>query len=329
MDTKEDVPLVDQAQPSRPARENSVRVYRVCIWLTLAMIFLIGLSLRHNGTPPSHRTRASPSPTEHLRPDRLEHHSSCSCHNATAEEPESHCCRRAVVRIHKGGTFLTDDLFEPFAPMIKRNDCRYKSLYRSQKLVDYRHAVVMRNFYDVAVSGYLYHQNGYCWHDELENGTKVPTPFADYITYAGEWTPQAGRDLCQYLAEESPEMGLRVYIDLTLSTYYSGVKNYWNEVQKRLDDGHEPQIKLFCFEDLTDPSKQVAMWYDMMDWLYPGGHDYQFPLAPPEEVYDGNHATDHDPELRMKLRSIVEQLDQDVFESTLGTFVEMFGCGVV
>lgn len=323
---EEDAPLVDQAKPGRPEPEHHVLVYRVSVWLMLAVIFfLIGLSLRHKSTLPTNWTRASP--TEHLPPrDRLEHHLSCSCYNSTAEEPESDCCRRAVLRIHKGGTFLANHLFEPYDPMIKRNDLGPKSLRLAKKLADFRQVVVMRNFYDAAVSGYLYHQNGYCWYDKLENGTRVPTSFDENINFEGDWTPQAGRDLCQYLREEPTEMGIRVYIDFALSKYYNGIMDYWDERQQRLDEGHEPQIKLVCFEDLSDPSKQVAVWHEMMDWMYPGGHSYQFPLPPPEEEYDGNHATDHDPELRTQLRSVVEQLDRDVFEGTLGTFVEMFGC---
>jgi hypothetical protein len=258
---------------------------------------------------------------------------SCSCFNSSAEENISTCCRRAVARIHKGGTFLTNKLFvKPFAPKVKGNDVAYKALRRASAMMDYRHAVVIRNMYEAIVSGYLYHQDGYCQETRLENGTIIPIPFDTLLTYNSTngrsyYEPQKGRNICQYLREESEEMGLRVYIDFALNMYYYGIMKYWDEAQSRLNMGGQERSRLFCYEDLVDPSKQVSVWHSIMDWLYPGGNPYEFPIEPPKSEYNGNHATNHDPKMRQRLRSIVRILDEEVFENRLGKMHARFGCG--
>lgn len=43
--------------------------------------------------------------------------------------------------------------------------------------------------------------------------------------------------------------------------------------------------------------------------------------------YEGGHATDHDPELRARLREIVYRLDAEVFDNTVAKSNAVFGCG--
>jgi len=49
---------------------------------------------------------------------------------------------------------------------------------------------------------------------------------------------------------------------------------------------------------------------------------------PPVTKYEGGHATDHDPELRARLKQLVEKFDREVFGGTVARSDAVFGCGV-
>jgi hypothetical protein len=261
----------------------------------------------------------------------------CSCLNARANGT---CCQRAVLRAHKFGHMLTQKLFKPFASTtgILRLPIR-PDAFPSDPLLDYRHVVMTRNFFETFVSGYLYHKSGKeCW--LTFNGWRRPRSWGErnvdwrkFVRMSGfdlgPYPPRNNRSICRYLADESEEDGMKVYIAVALSRWYSGLNPYLNVSLKRerqLRD--EPKRTLFvCLEDASDAESEESTFYRIMNWLYPRGHRYKYPKkATSKDTSHGGHATTTDREVRFRLLQLVRRYDRELFNNSVGKTDAYFDC---
>lgn len=269
----------------------------------------------------------------------------CSCLNRTAP---SRCCERTIYRAHKFGTILVDTLFDSFRrSRLKMNVKRFPKQeienYTLPTTTDYRHVIVTRNWFDAIVSGYLYHKAGYeCWMNARGEKKRIVRT-DEWDSHLGfherdhiPFPPRNNRSICSCLAQESEEDGMRILMDLAVSKFYKGVVPYWNMVQEKRDG---QQHSLFvCYEELVDPFQQERIYHQILDWLFPAGEARNMSLSADlkasleqqqhnQTVYSGGHATEHDPELRSRLRTLVERHDRELFNNTVATSNGIFGCG--
>jgi hypothetical protein len=223
-------------------------------------------------------------------------------------------------------------------------------------VVDYRHVVVVRNFYEALVSGYLYHKSGReCWLSPF--GKPLTTNFTlDWKYHLAELRSKyprlmrmqpkssvlaaassnnnnsASTSMCQYLSDEgSEEDGMKVYVAVALSFWYNGLMPYLKIARERNDHaataGAQKKSLFVCFEDLSDPRKEESLFYEVVDFLFPGGHNYSFPRRGPKATERiGGHATDPDPLLRGRLLDIVRRLDWLVFDNDLSKINQLIPC---
>lgn len=119
---------------------------------------------------------------------------------------------------------------------------------------------------------------------------------------------------------------MNVYIDVAIHKWYSGIQSYWNQIQEMYRDTGTKRTMVVCFGDLSDPSKETDLFYEVMDWLFPGGHEYTFPTRHPHP-YKGGHSTSHNATLRSNLTLLVKQLDAQVFNHSLSKLHALFECG--
>jgi len=261
----------------------------------------------------------------------------CSCFNFSAN---ASCCQRAVLRAHKFGYMLTQGLFKPF-PSVSRLIISPNAI-PINGTTDYRHVVITRNIYDAMVSGYLYHKSGReCWltfagwqrpKSMGENNVVGWYPFikqtAEQIGVdMGPIPERNNRSICRYLADEDEETGMKVYIAVALTKWYGGVVPYVIMVREMERQGRAARTMFVCLEDASDPQQEITMFNQMMDWLYPGGHNFDFPLQQVDNAsYSGSHASDHDPVVRRRLVDLVAQFDHNLFHDTLSAMDSHFSC---
>ena len=258
---------------------------------------------------------------------------SCSCMNSSPR-----CCERSILRDHKFGTFLLTNLFD--RPQgINFSSIDVPSL-PDDRSADYRHVVLFRSLYESMVSGYLYHRSGReCWLDT--NGVRFSDPefrhpfeimWKDYVHQPLDDTtmnmpPSNGRSFCTYLEEEKEEVGMRIYMDFALKSFYSGLVPYIRAVsvdeQKQTRDYDRSMI--VCYQELSQPDTQTVTFQHIVDWLYPGGH--AFPMPPEmDHEYSGGHSTSKDSTVRERLYNIVKAYDVKLFNRTLASTNKLFGC---
>jgi hypothetical protein len=296
-------------------------------------------------------TTSSPSTTS----------SSCSCLNSFSN---GRCCARTVLRAHKFGFRLAAEWLGKLRDagdlvLTVSIDPIYLSS-SSSKSADYRHVVMVRNYVEAFVSGYLYHKSGReCWLDpegapnhktgrrqgNMEWVWAVQAAQARHGRF-GPYPRQRNRSLCQYLADESERNGMKVYVAYALEHWYSGLKSYLRQTKR--SGLNSSKSYYVCLEDASDPRWEKA-WYDAtMDHLYPGSafdgggryaHPFPKPVvvaaaaassvnaSEPDAAYHGGHATSHDPELRHRLVRLVKELDRDVFDRRITSIDNLIGCG--
>ena len=230
------------------------------------------------------------------------------------------------------------------------------SKFFDEKVVDYRYVVVTRNLYDTLISGYLYHKTGHeCWKNE--NGGAMAGRRQRYkgwlLTYNWEKhiafgnggihnqslsvPPGQGRNLCNYLQDESEEDGLRVYMEFALHKWYRHV-HLARQLAQQSRVGSN-RILFVCYEQLvSSPLTRETTMRQILDWLYSGhGQNYVTEASTghlssstdynPESVhYIGGHATDHDPRLRLHLRNTIQLLDERFFESEIAVINKTLQC---
>jgi hypothetical protein len=152
--------------------------------------------------------------------------------------------------------------------------------------------------------------------------------------------PYNNRSICQYLQEENERDGMCAYMDWSLQHYYSGILPYYFSEQEKQQESTSVSKSMFvCYEDWTNPSKRDQLYEQSLQFLFPGGGssgvrwknvgdgDTQQQQQQHQQVEErGGHATDHDPELRRRLRDLVKKLDFEVFEGTVSKSNAVFGC---
>lgn len=239
----------------------------------------------------------------------------CSCFTSSSASSDQ-CCNRKILRAHKMGVVLIQELFQGI-----ESEIIDPSEVETIESADYRHVVVTRPWYDSIISGYLYHKSGReCWLDQNGNPRFKNKTFdwESNLLYPPS-PPSRNRTLCQYLAEESEEDGMRAYVDFSLSDLYKGLLPHYELVTKT-----DRQRTLFvCFADLED--NKTATYLEIMNFLYPGGHSFtKLPNGAREN--DGSHGTSRDEELRQRLRSIIENVDRENFQGMGAQGTRLFGC---
>ena len=251
----------------------------------------------------------------------------CSCWNSTASPS---CCHRLILRQHKFGYMITQQLFKPFNPIIQRRNIHPKELLND---TDYRHVVITRNLYSSLVSGYLYHKSGHeCWLSfggyPLPKSMQKKIDWENFMTFSDPpYNPCNGRSICQYLLDEKKEMGMRVYMDVALTRWYFQIIPYWSRLQQ-LATGSD-RIKFICYEDLTNTTLTQSIFEESMDFLFPGGHDYVMPLSLEELTYNqkqSGHSTTRNSKKRERILKLVARLDKTIFNGTFAAMDAILGC---
>jgi hypothetical protein len=263
----------------------------------------------------------------------------CSCWNSSALKK---CCSRRIVRTHKMGHAMSKALIDAYNMTTSSNmkirlvELKGKGGFRPKlpQKGDLRIVMIVRNLYDALVSGYLYHKTGReCWlgptgmnkkplsHKRTENGWDWEPSFNRTAPVA---VPRKGRSICQYLADESEEDGLRVFVEFSFSYYWKKLLYSWNEAQKNPASRLYRKFHIACYEDLINPASERAALHSMVDFLYPGG--FHVPDRVIERKSAGGHATSTDPILRSRLRGIIERLDQEVFHGNVLLHQTSFQC---
>ena len=173
--------------------------------------------------------------------------------------------------------------------------------------------------------------------------------------YNISYPPRNNRSLCLYLAQESEEAGIKVIMDVALSRWYKGVVAYHKlavdqqakaaaaaAAARHNDDDEIIQRSLFlCYEDLVDPFQQEGLFYQILEFMFPGRKNNLTDLHMPMKMkqmllqqqqnhshYTGGHASTNDPALRARLRNMVVQYDRELFHDIFATSNSIFGCGL-
>jgi hypothetical protein len=277
------------------------------------------------------RTRRDMAMTDLGFPDEAKEECDCFRHSDSVA-----CCQRAVIRDHKFGWLLTERLFKPFGPAhIERRGISPEA-FPPNPFQDYRHAAIVRNFPEALVSGYLYHKSGReCW--LTFNGWKrSDEKILDWDPYLNRTThlydlaphpPRNGRSICRYVADEAEEVGMKVYVGVALEWWYNGLHDYYRLAKEAQVRGETQRTLFLCIEQYPDAPRQERMFYEIMDWLYPGGHNF---TVPPKVITNdpdhGGHATSHNATERVRLLELVRRLDREVFRNAISTIDSHFGC---
>jgi hypothetical protein len=246
------------------------------------------------------------------------------------------CCQRAVIRNHKFGWLLTERLFKPFSGRINRGAIHPGAFPQQDPVQDFRHVAVIRNYSEAIVSGFLYHQSGReCWrtfaggYRRTENNLDWD-PYLNRTKYRDDISPypaRNGRSICRYVADEPEEVAMRVYIAVALEWWYGGLDEYYRMAKERQGRGETRRTLFLCIEDYPDAPRQSLMFYRIMDWLYPGGHNFTVPPGVIDDDPDhGGHATSSNATDRARLLDLVGRLDREVFHSAISTTDSYFGC---
>lgn len=309
-------------------------------------------SQRYNSTSPSPYVQ---SPTNFsLYATNQTMPGECSCLGNM--ETYYFCCQRAIVVVHKMGVTAVQHLRDKYMTRIwghisvqtpeimdnHSNGALFESQYRTPEVaLDYRHIVVTRNWFEAIVSGYLYHKTGReCWldwfgqpdHDGwlLNNNSEKWEPRIQELRLQKSlnlsWTPGRGRDLCQYLRDESEEEGLRVYVSWAAAGYLFPLQQFRRERLEMEKSQGLTRTKFLCFEQLTTTPESFLS--DSMNWLFPTDAtmvDRNELPSNSDHNRDG-HATDQDPKLRSRLRQLVARIDADIFGRSIARGSADFGC---
>mmetsp|Transcript_22858 Transcript_22858/g.50773 ORF Transcript_22858/g.50773 Transcript_22858/m.50773 type:complete len:348 (+) Transcript_22858:136-1179(+) len=257
----------------------------------------------------------------------------CCCYNSNTDFS---CCERMFRPTHKMGFYATLDLMKALQQVYGTNKISmmqgFKDLSKP-KDIDYRDAVVTRNVYAALISGYLYHRTGrecnLTPHGNPWNKTVVELMhFENYLsgTLGRIDPPVRDRSLCQYLADESEEVGVKVYMDWAFEVYYSKVLRHYEFTQSSPERKHKTIF--LCFEKLTGNRTELREFlWETYDLFFPGG-GMRVMIKPKQSGYAGGHATDQDPELRSRLQALIENYDQQYFNSMAAKFQSTFPCGI-
>ncbi len=212
--------------------------------------------------------------------------------------------------------------------------------YRLPFTSDYRHVVITRNWYDAIISGYLYHKSGKeCWLDWYgrpdHNGWLLNNTQEDWekrllhhnltMAHNHPWKPGKGRDLCQYLVDESEDEGLRVYTAWTMASSILPVLEFRRQRLAMEQQKGWNRTIFVCYEQLVSPEKHFIVVNDVLSWLFPTPM-VELNVTKLERVYQGGHASIKDPKLRKRLHKIVARLDTELYHGAILQGSSEFGC---
>jgi hypothetical protein len=255
---------------------------------------------------------------------------SCSCLNSFSNGT---CCARTVLRAHKfgfrlaaqwlgelrdaGDLVLTATIDPVYLPPPRAAAAEVAA-------ADYRHVVMVRNFTEAFVSGYLYHKSGReCWLDPegilpADGGTtreRLRGWEAAVASHLGPSDPEpANRSLCRYLADEAEEVGMKVYVAYALARWYRGLVPYLERTRDGIrllpqgtassaagnNSNNNSRSLYVCLEDASDPRRERKVYDSMMEFLFPGGsqdgggrHAHPFPSKEASAHDEGDAAIIH------------------------------------
>lgn len=186
------------------------------------------MQLMRDGTPLHTEYKYRNAGINRLRDGKLT--GECSCQNPKSNFKK--CCKRRILRTHKMGCVMTKDLFDAYdgssssqsqaGGQIRRVTEPHSYTYtKGLPRQDFRDVLVLRNLYDAIVSGYLYHIDGReCWKtgkgEPIQNPETESKPYLqkwyEYLSYDIVDPPRRNRSMCQYMADESEENGMRAYV---------------------------------------------------------------------------------------------------------------------
>jgi len=283
--------------------------------------------------------------------------SPCSCINRNKPE----CCQRAVLRSHKMGVELIGAIrksgaikprqyVRPFGKFKGDKLANYSYLnklkrfkerilggtgyQRQQSESDFRVILVVRNIYDACVSGYLYHKGGHeCWLGVNGEPREDMHLLSGWYWFIKSFRIEPkNRTLCQFLKDESEELGMRAYIEYVFRAKYALLlANY--ALAREFQFFHD-RTRAVCFSALTSSADLLAQKLDdMLDFLYGPSNpsrrrEVNGTLLASVTGYSGGHATSTDPGLRERLRGIVRKIDATYYGGDIEWFDSIFECNL-
>jgi hypothetical protein len=276
--------------------------------------------------------------------------STCSCLTATTAG-KRHCCRRTFVGVHKGGHLLINQFRQREFPHLHTDSvfCRSKSK-ATERLIsndtegDYREVVVARDWFEMLVSGYLYHKSGReCWldlwgnpvteNDSINNGASLlgydwqGTVIDAHPLYP--WPSSltdTNHSLCRYLADSSEEAGLLVYTSFALTRWLLPFRDF---IQSRRLDGSGKKTVYVHMNELDPFSKGYgALTNRLQHFFAPGKHAVAAKLLPMANTpatsvtvaslqNHSGHDTSHNPYLRARLKTIIRTIDTEMWNDVV------------
>jgi len=300
---------------------------------------------------------------ERVEPDPPAFNStSCSClapwnETATALE-RRRCCHRTVVGAHKMGWQLLIKINRNYLARIPGGQVRKGELYNVEHItvdpvtrgaqydmlmehsvqtsLDYRTVIMTRHWYDVLVSGFLYHQSGReC---SLSSGGKRGSSgwlqrfdWKGFLSAGNEssryWEEHAeGKDLCQYLNQVSLLDGMRVYMDFALKMWLRPLLRL--AAARQINPLSRARTLFLCYEQFNADEHASAALKAAGSFLYPGEDVEQWDRVTLQsnEGGGGGHATNKDKSLRELLHGIVQFNDNAHFGGEVIEGSNSFAC---
>ena len=328
---------------------------------------VVGLWLVHTGDGGSLPRTRDPNlgtATERVAPDPPAFNStSCSCvapwnDTATALE-RRRCCHRTVASAHKMGWQLLIKINRNYLARIPGGKVKKGELYNVEHItvdpltrgaqyntlmehavqtsLDYRTVIVTRHWYDVLVSGFLYHQSGReCSLSSAgkrgRSGWLQRFDWKAFLSAGNEssyyWGLQTEGSLCDYLNEVSLLDGMRVYMDFALKMWLRPVLRL--AAARRSHPLSRARTLFLCYEQFNEDERAPAALKAAGSFLYPGEDVEQWDgvalrLRSNEGAGRG-HATTKDASLRELLHGIVQFNDKAHFGGEVVEGSDSFAC---
>ncbi|GKY93299.1 hypothetical protein MPSEU_000297400 [Mayamaea pseudoterrestris] len=254
----------------------------------------------------------------------------CNCLTTTVMDGwGGTCCSRTLRHAHKMGNHLAREAlpWEVWSNLRIATD----TFRNSKPIHDYRDVVIVRDFYDTIVSGYLYHKKGHeCWLDAFgqpSNVSTIDTQWWETIRTVMPFPIRRKRSLCQYLVDESDEHGLHLYLHMSFNYWFKHMAAQHAYVQSLGDDN---RTMFLCFVELASPITREASVLTIVAHLYPGIHNFRLAAAIATNAtyrYVGAHSTkDVADDYKVRLRETVAQLDEKYYKGDVANINALFSC---